>query len=126
MLQFLAQRLEHLVPRIRAVVVGQLLERVGLRGLEEGPELVLGDEVLGVRDVGLFEHAVPVLADEVSPRCAAGRSVPELSCSLAMRVDLFQVGLGDAPLAGDAFVNQRLPVGCQRGDLGFDIPDNAR
>ena len=63
--QFLAQRLEHLVPRIRAVVVRQLLERVGLRGFEEGPELVFGDEMLGVRDVGLFEHAITVLADEV-------------------------------------------------------------
>ena len=63
-LQFLAQRLEHLVPRVRAVVVRQLLERVGLRGFEEGPELVFGDEMLGVRDVGLFQHAIPVLADE--------------------------------------------------------------
>ena len=64
-LQFLAQRLEDLVPRIRAVVVLQLLERVGLRGFEEGPELVFGDEMLGVRDVGLFQHAILVLADEV-------------------------------------------------------------
>ena len=64
-LQFLAQRLEDLVPRVRAVIVRQLLERVGLRGFEEGPELVFGDEVLGVRDVGLFQHAIPVLADEV-------------------------------------------------------------
>ena len=64
-LQFLAQRLEHLVPRVRAVIVRQLLERVGLRGFEEGPELVFGDEMLGVRDVGLFQHAILVLADEV-------------------------------------------------------------
>ena len=63
-LQFLAQRLEHLVPRVRAVVVRQFLERVGLRGFEEGPEMVLGDAMLGVRDVGLFEHAILVLADE--------------------------------------------------------------
>ena len=63
-LQLLAQRPEHLVPRIGAVVVGQFLERVGLRGVEKGPELVFGDAVLGVRDVGLFEHAIAVLADE--------------------------------------------------------------
>ena len=63
-LQLLAQRLEDLVPRVRAVIVRQLLERVGLGGLEEGPELIFGDEMLGVRDVGLFEHAIPVLADE--------------------------------------------------------------
>ena len=47
-----------------AVVVRQLLERVGLRGFEEGPELVFGDEMLGVRDVGLFEHAILVHADK--------------------------------------------------------------
>ena len=63
-LQLLAQRAEHLVPRVGAVVVGQLLELIGLRGLEKGPELILGDAVLGVGDVGLFEHAVAVLADE--------------------------------------------------------------
>ena len=63
-LQLLAQRPEHLVPRVGAVVVRQLLERVGLRGFEKGPELVFGDAVLGVRDVGLFEHAILVLADE--------------------------------------------------------------
>ena len=63
-LQLLAQRAEHLVPRVGAVVVGQLLELIGLRGLEKGPELILGDAVLGVRDIGLFEHAIPMLADE--------------------------------------------------------------
>ena len=69
-LQFLAQRLEDFVPRVGAVVVLQLLERVGLGGFEKGPELVFGDAVLGVRDVGLFEHAILVLADKSSPRCA--------------------------------------------------------
>ena len=64
MLQFLAQSLEHLVPRIRAVVAGQLLESIGLRGCEEGPKLALGDVMLGVRDVRLFQHAIAVLADE--------------------------------------------------------------
>ena len=63
-LQLLAQGPKHLVARVRAVVVRQLLERVGLRGVEKGPELVLGDAVLGVRDVGLFEHAVAVHADQ--------------------------------------------------------------
>ena len=65
MLQFLAQCLEHLVPRVRAIIVLQLLQRVGLRGFEKGPEEVLGDEMLGVRDVGLFEHAIAMLADEI-------------------------------------------------------------
>ena len=75
-LQFLAQRPEDLVPRVGAVVVGQLLERVGLRGVEKGPELIFGDEVLGVRDVGLFEHAVLVLADkEVRDVFLKGHSV---------------------------------------------------
>ena len=64
-LQFLAQRLEDLVPRVRAVIVLQLLERVGLSGFEEGPEVVFRDAMLGVRDVGLFQHAILVLADEV-------------------------------------------------------------
>ena len=64
MLQFLAQRPEDLVPRVGAVVVLQLLERVGLRGFEKGPEVVFGDAMLGVRDVGLLQHAILVLADE--------------------------------------------------------------
>jgi hypothetical protein len=63
--EFFAQRLEHLVPCVRAVVVFQFLERVGLRGFEESPEMVFGDEMLGVRNVRLFEHAILVLADEV-------------------------------------------------------------
>lgn len=62
--QLLSHGLEHLVARVRSVVVRELLERVALRGFEENPELVFSDEVLGVRDVGLFEHAVTVLADE--------------------------------------------------------------
>ena len=63
-LQFLAQRLEHFVPRVRAVIILQLFERVGLRGFEKRPQVVFGDEMLGVRDVGLFEHAILVLADK--------------------------------------------------------------
>ncbi len=118
-LQFLAQRLEHLVPRVRAVIVLQLLERVGLRGLEKGPELIFGDEMLGVRDVGLFEHAILVLADEVIRDVLLKRQLRGFLV-LAMRLNLVQVRLGDPPLAGDAFVNQRLAVGSKRGDLGFD------
>ena len=64
-LQFFAQRLEHFVPRVRAVIVFQFLERVGLGSFEEGPEVIFSDEMLGVRDVGLFEHAIPVLADKI-------------------------------------------------------------
>src|SRR3990170_3020796 len=62
--QFLAQRPEYLVPCVRAIVVHQLLERIGLRGVQERPELVFGDEVLGIRNVGLFKDAVAMLADE--------------------------------------------------------------
>ena len=47
------------------VIVFQFLERVGLRGFKEGPEVIVGDAMCGVGDVGLFEHAIPVLADEV-------------------------------------------------------------
>ena len=65
MLQLLAQRLENFLPRVRAVIVHQLLQRVGLRGFEEGPKMVFGDEMLGVRDVGLLQHGILVLADEV-------------------------------------------------------------
>ena len=32
---------------------------------EKGPEMVFGDEMLRVRDVGLLQHPIPVLADEV-------------------------------------------------------------
>ncbi len=65
-LQFLPQRPEYFVSRIRAVILGQLVERVGLRGLQERPEVLLGDEMRGIGDVGLFEDAIAVLADEVS------------------------------------------------------------
>ena len=64
-LQFLAHRLEDFIPRVRAVIVLQFLERVGLGGFEKGPQMVFGDEMLGVRDVGLFEHAILVLADKI-------------------------------------------------------------
>jgi len=62
--QFLAQSLEHLVPRIRSVVVRALLERVGLCGGEKSPEMVFNDAMFGVRDVGLFEFAIAVHANE--------------------------------------------------------------
>ena len=37
-----------------------------------------------------------------------------------MCVDPVDVRLRDPPLAGDAFVNQRLAVGGKGGDLGFN------
>ena len=64
MRQFLSQGAEYFVPRVRSVVAGELLERVDLRGVEEGPESIFGDEMLGVRDIGLFEHAILVLAHQ--------------------------------------------------------------
>jgi len=54
MLQFPAQRLEHLVSRISSVIVFEFLEYVTLRGYQKGPELVFSNEMFGVRDVGLF------------------------------------------------------------------------
>ena len=62
MLQFLAETAEHFIPSVRAVIVFEFLERVRLRGVEECPEMVFGDEVFGVGDVGLFERAVFVFA----------------------------------------------------------------
>jgi hypothetical protein len=35
------------------------------------------------------------------------------------------VRLRDPPLAGDALMNQRLAIGGERGDLGFDAGDEA-
>ena len=52
-LQFLAQRLEDLIPRVRAVIFLQLFERVGLGGFEEGPEDILGDEM---NMPSMFQH----------------------------------------------------------------------
>jgi hypothetical protein len=48
---------------------------------------------------------------------------PPVSTSIfrsASRPNLSQVRLRDAPLAGDALVNQRLSVGREGSDLGFD------
>ena len=50
---------------VRAVIVGQLLERVGLSGLQKRPQVIFGDAMFGVGDVGLFEHAELVFADEI-------------------------------------------------------------
>ena len=80
-LQFLAQSTEHLIARIRPVVICEFLERVALGRLKESPELVFSDEMLGVRDLGLFEHAILVLARRGNPQCAVERSAPALSCS---------------------------------------------
>ena len=124
-LQFLAQRLEHFVPRVGAVIVRQLLERVGLGGFEKGPELVFGDEMLGVRDVGLFEHAILVLADEKIRDVLLKRQLRGLLALSHALVTRLEVSLRDPPLAGDALVNQRLAVGGESGDLGFDAVDYA-
>ena len=63
--QFFCQGAEHLLPRVGPVVVFQLPECVGLRRVEEGPEVIFGDAVLRVRELGLFEHAIAMLADKV-------------------------------------------------------------
>src|SRR5438876_12153748 len=41
------------------------------------------------------------------------------------RSDAVQIRLGDPPLADDAFVNQRLAVGGESGDLGFEVVFDA-
>jgi len=61
MRHFFSQGAEHFVPRVRSIVVRKLLERVALRGFEERPKLVFGDEILGVGDIGLLEHPILVL-----------------------------------------------------------------
>lgn len=63
--QLPAQCLEDLVPRIRAVIFRQLLERVRLGRCEKSPELVFSDAMIRVRDVTLFKHAVAIHPDEV-------------------------------------------------------------
>lgn len=65
MLQRLAEFLEDLLPCVGAIVRRQLFQRVGLCGLEERPQLFLGDKVRGIRDVRLRHRAVAVLAGEV-------------------------------------------------------------
>src|SRR5690348_4669935 len=40
---------------------------------------------------------------------------------LAMRFGVVQVWLSDSPLPGDALMNQRLAIGGERGDLGFQV-----
>lgn len=64
-LQLVPQGAKHFLTRVGSVIIRQFLERDGLSGVEKGPKLIFGDEVLGVRDVGLFEHAVLVFADKV-------------------------------------------------------------
>ena len=61
--QFLAQCFEDFFSRIGAVIVFQLFERFGLSGFKKGPEVILSDAVLGVRDIGLLKNAILVLAD---------------------------------------------------------------
>lgn len=62
--QFVLESAKNLVSGVGAVVVLEFLKRVGLGGLEKGPELVFGDKMLGVRDVALLEDAIPMLTDE--------------------------------------------------------------
>src|SRR5271154_4710906 len=53
--QFISQSLEDFVPSVRSVIVRQFLKRVALRRFQKSPKLVFRDEMLGVRDVALFE-----------------------------------------------------------------------
>ena len=63
-LQRLAQRLEHLIARVGAVVIGQLLERIGLSVHEKGPQLFFSQAVYRVGNVALLQHAIAVHADK--------------------------------------------------------------
>lgn len=64
-LQFLAQCLEDFLSRVRAVIVRELLQRVGLSGFEECPELVFGNSVLRIRDFRLFQHGIAMHPDQI-------------------------------------------------------------
>ena len=63
-IQLSAQRTEHFIPRIGAVVVLQLLQLLGLRGVEKGPKMVFSDEVLCVGDARLIQHGVAIHTDQ--------------------------------------------------------------
>jgi hypothetical protein len=66
MLQLFAQSAKHLVPRVFAVILSQLLDRLRLSVFQKCPEVVFGDEMFGVRDLALFQHAVFVPAGQVT------------------------------------------------------------
>lgn len=73
--------------------------------MKESPELVFGDEMLCVRNVGLFENGIFMYADEEIRYVLLKDQFGGFFC-LAMRFDSFQAGLHYAPLAGHTFMNQ--------------------
>ena len=65
MLKFFPQSPEYLFPRVSPIVVREFLERVGLGGLKEFPEMPLNDTVFRIGNIGLFEYTVFVLANQI-------------------------------------------------------------
>lgn len=65
MFEFAPQRLENLLPRIGAVIGLELFQSVLLGCGEKGPEMIFGDAVFRIRDLGLFEGGIPVFAVKV-------------------------------------------------------------
>ena len=65
MLKFPPQSPEYLFPRVSPIVVREFSERVGLGGPKEFPEMLLNDTVFRIGNIGLFEHAVFVLANQI-------------------------------------------------------------
>ena len=78
MLQLAPQRTKYLVPRVGAVVIGQFLDGVRLRVVEESPKEIFSDKMFCIRDVGLFEYTILVLPDRETPRYAPEISTPVL------------------------------------------------
>jgi hypothetical protein len=63
-LQLPAQGAKDFFARIARIVVGERSELLGLRRLQEGPELIFGDAVFAVGDFRLLEYAVAMHADQ--------------------------------------------------------------
>src|SRR6267378_1172237 len=55
---------EDLIPSVGAVVVRELFDRTGLAVSEKCPEMILGDRIVRVGDLRLFEYSIAMLAEE--------------------------------------------------------------
>lgn len=60
MVRFILECPEYFNPRIRAVVFFEGFKGVGLGGLDEGDEVILGEIMFGVGDLRLFQHGILV------------------------------------------------------------------
>src|SRR5207245_6920252 len=62
--QLRSQRAKHLVPGIRAIILSQLPEHLRLGVSKKSPQLILGDEIVCVSNLGLLEDTIFMLADQ--------------------------------------------------------------